>query len=66
MMEGLEDSEIDQYLEESPKIIPLFEIDLVEIVTPYINNDDPGSDNQAQPNPKSFVLVGQVDPSRNV
>ena len=29
MMEGLEDNEIEQYMEENPRIIPLFEIDVV-------------------------------------
>ena len=34
-MEGLA-NEVDRYLEENPKIISLFKIDVVEMVTPYI------------------------------
>ena len=40
MMEGLEDNEIEQYLAENPKIIPLFEIDVMEIIPPYISNEN--------------------------
>ena len=55
MMEGLEDNEIEQYLEENPKIIPLFEIDVVEIITPYISNENIGTEEQPQQeDPKSL------------
>ena len=36
MLEGLADEEVDQYLQENPKIVPLFEIDVAEAVSPYI------------------------------
>ena len=36
MLEGLADEEVDQYLQENPKIVPLFEIDVAEAVAPYI------------------------------
>ena len=39
-MEGLDDGELNQYFDENLKIIPLFEIDVVEIITPYINNEE--------------------------
>ena len=39
-MEGLGDGEENQYFEENPKIIPLFEIDVVEIITSYLGNDE--------------------------
>mgnify|MGYP007076061453 FL=1 len=39
MMEGLDDGEVNQYFEKNPKIIPLFEVDVVEIITPYLGND---------------------------
>ena len=39
-MEGLGDGEENQYFEENPKIIPLFEIDVVEIIKPYLGNED--------------------------
>ena len=34
MMEGLADEEVDQYLKENPKIVSLFKINVVEMVTP--------------------------------
>ena len=40
MMECLDDGEVNQYFEEDPKIIPLFEIDIVDIITPYISNGE--------------------------
>ena len=33
-MEGLDEGDVNQYFEENPKIIPLFEIDVVDIMTP--------------------------------
>ena len=44
MMEGLDDGEVNQHLEENPKSIPLFEIDVVEIITPYLGKDDKEAD----------------------
>ena len=44
MLEGLADEEVNQYLQENPKIVPLFKID--EAVSPYIlqpeeNDEEP-------------------------
>ena len=36
MLDKLAAKEVDWYLEENPKIIPLFEIDVAEVVTPYL------------------------------
>ena len=32
-------AEVNHYFEEKPKIIPQFEIDVVDIITPYISNE---------------------------
>ena len=40
MLEGLAYEEVDQYLQENPKIVPLFEIDVAESVSPYIMQSD--------------------------
>ena len=40
MIEGLDDEEVNQYFLENPKIIPLFEIDVIEIITPFMSNDE--------------------------
>ena len=37
MMDGLADDEVNRYLDEHPKIVPLFEIDVAKAVTPYLN-----------------------------
>ena len=44
MMEGLDEGEVTQYFEENPKIILLYEIDVVDIITPYIVNEEKDTD----------------------
>ena len=39
MMEGLEEAEEAQYFEDNPKIIPLFEVDILQMLTPYIEEE---------------------------
>ena len=36
MLDGLDDEEVDRYLDEHPRIVPLFEVDVAKAVTPYI------------------------------
>ena len=38
MLDGLVDEEVDHYLEENPKIVPLFEVDVAKVVMPYVTN----------------------------
>ena len=40
MLDGLANDEVDQYLEEYPKIVPLFEVDVAEAVTPYVTHQE--------------------------
>ena len=40
MLEGLPDEEVDRYLEEHPKIVPLFEVDITAAVRPYITSPE--------------------------
>ena len=42
MMEWLDYGEVNQYFEENPKIIPLFEINVVDIIKPHISNEERG------------------------
>ena len=51
MLEGLEDEELERYLDKNPRIIPLFEIDVGEIAESYASpieitghDDEPGED----------------------
>ena len=46
MMEGLDGGEEHQYFEDNPKIIPLFEIDVVKVHTPYLGDDEKVDDLQ--------------------
>ena len=38
MLDGFSDDEVDRYLEEHPKIVPLFEVDVTEVVTLYVTH----------------------------
>ena len=38
MLKELEDEEVDQYLEEHPKIVSLFEVDIADTVPPYVTS----------------------------
>ena len=40
MLDGLVDDEVDLYLEEHLKIIPLFEVDVAEAITPYVTHQE--------------------------
>ena len=40
MLEGLPDKEVDRYLEEHPKIVPLFEVNITEVVGPYVTSPE--------------------------
>ena len=44
MLEGLDEAKEDKYFEENPKIIPLFEVDIMQTLTPYIDEDDKGEE----------------------
>ena len=35
-LDRLVDEEVDRYLEENPKLVPLFEINVIEVVSPYV------------------------------
>ena len=51
MMEGLDEGEVNQYFEEKLKIIPLFEIDVVDIITPYMSNREKDVDSSEAEEP---------------
>ena len=38
MLDGLADEEVDRYLKDNPRIVPLFEIDVVKAATMYMPN----------------------------
>ena len=48
MLDGLVDEEVNRYLEEHPKIVPLFEVDITEAIIPYVTNPRKESDEPDQ------------------
>ena len=55
MLEGLEDEELERYLDENPRIVPLFEIDVRGTADSYAfptgstgQEDEPGEDALAE------------------
>ena len=38
MLEAVHDGELEAYLEKHPKIIPLFELDVIETTTDYVTH----------------------------
>ena len=40
MLDELADEKVDQYLTENPKLIALFEVDVVQAVTSYVINQE--------------------------
>ena len=38
MMEGLDETEEKHYFNDNPKIIPLFEVDIIHALTPYVKD----------------------------
>ena len=45
MLDGLEDTELEAYLDENPRIVPLLEIDVLETTSEYIPTSAPNEDN---------------------
>ena len=46
MLDGFPDEEVNRYLEEDPKIVPLFEVDITAAVGPYITSPESDKPNQ--------------------
>ena len=40
MMEGLDEVEENHYFNDNPKIIPLFEVDILQALTPYMDSQE--------------------------
>ena len=44
MLEGLADEDVDRYLDENPRIVPLFKVYVAEAVSPYMVHTDDASE----------------------
>ena len=54
MLERLEDTELEAYLDENPRIVPLFEIDILETANEYIPMIVSNGE-EYEPDPKSVL-----------
>ena len=54
MLEGLEDMELEAYLDENPLIVPLFQIDVLETASEYVPTNAPNED-EHEPAPESVL-----------
>ena len=59
MLEGLEDKELEAYLDENLRIVPLFEIDVLETASEYIPMSAPNEDDY-EPYPKSVLELSKA------
>ena len=59
MIEGLEDTELEAYLEENLRIILLFEIDILEAASEYILMSTLNED-EYEPEPESVLELSRV------
>ena len=73
MLEGLEDEELERYLDENPRIVPLFEIDVGETTDSYASpikftghDDEPGEDAIAELQRAQEAFEREMEISRRV
>ena len=59
MLAGVDDTELEAYLDEHPRIIPLFEIDVIETAAEYAT---PATlhDEAYEPNPESILELSRA------
>ena len=56
MLEGLEDRELEAYLDENLRIIPLFEIDVLETASEY-GPTRALKEDEYEPDPESMLVL---------
>ena len=56
MLEGVDDTELEAYLEEHPRIIPLFEIDVIEVAEDYTTRNSVNEE-AYEPDPTSIMQL---------
>ena len=71
MLEGLEDEELERYLDENPRIVLLFEINIGETMNSYASptestghEDEPGEDAIAELQRAQEAFEHEIDISR--
>ena len=59
MLEGVDDTELEAYLDEHPRIIPLFEIDVIETAADYATPTTLHEE-AYEPDPESIMELNQA------
>ena len=59
MLEGMDDAELEAYLEEHPRIIPLFEIDVIETAADY-GTHTTGLEEAYESDPTSIIELSRA------
>ena len=59
MLEGLDDTELEAYLDENPRIVPLFEIDVMETIAEYVPTSTL-QEEEYEPNPESIIELSRA------
>ena len=59
MLDGLTDEEMNSFLEAHPAIVPLFEVDVLSVVEPYVATDIKHED-PYEPNPAFIKELQQA------
>ena len=59
MFEGPDDMELETYLDENPRIVPLFEIDVLETASEQISTSAPNNDDY-RPDPESVLELSKA------
>ena len=59
MLEGLDDTELEAYLDENPRIVPLFEIDVMETTAEYTPTNTL-QEEEYEPDPESIIELSRA------
>ena len=60
MLKGLEDEEVEKYLEDNPRLILLFEIDVIETTDAYEKAKETEEDHSCEPNAEAVEELPRV------
>ena len=59
MLEGLDETELEAYLNENPRIVPLFEIDVLETANGYVTSATPNGE-AYEPDPELVLELSRA------
>ena len=59
MLEGVDDTELEAYLDDHPRIVPLFEIDIIETIADYAPTNTL-LEEAYEPDPESIIELSRA------